>query len=100
MEEGSKSSRFRVEISWKTIIKVLLGVLLAYVAVKLWPLFKLLTVAILLAVPLHRIVSWVCGKGWPRWAGLLLASATLVVAVVGLFGLLGPMAFRQASAMG
>ena len=48
MEEGLKSSGLRVEISWKTIIKVLLGVLLAYVAVKLWPLFKLLAVAILL----------------------------------------------------
>jgi predicted PurR-regulated permease PerM len=100
MEEGSKSSRFRVEISWKTIIKVLLGVLLACIAVKLWPLFKLLAIAILLAVALHRIVSWTCGKGWPRWAGVLLASAILVVAVVGLFGVIGPMAFRQASAIG
>ena len=100
MEEGSKSSGLRVEISWKTIIKVLLGVLLAYVAIKLWPLFKLLAVAILLAVALYRIVSWVCSKGWPRWVGLLLASATLVVAVVGLFGLIGPMAIRQAVTLG
>jgi predicted PurR-regulated permease PerM len=74
--------------------------LLAYVAVELWPLFKLLVIAILLAVPLHRIVSWICAKGWPRWAGLLLASAILVGAIVGLFGLVGPMAYRQASALG
>lgn len=100
MGEGAKSSGLRLDIGWKTIIKVLLGVLLAYVAVKLWPLFKLLAVAILLAVALYQVVSWGCRKGWPRWAGLLLASATLVVAVVGLFGLVGPLAFRQASTLG
>jgi len=100
MEDGMISSGFRIEITWKTILKVLLGVLLAYVSVKLWPLFKLLVIAILLAVPLHRIVSWICAKGWPQWVGLLLASAILVGAIAGLFGVVGPMAYRQASAVG
>jgi hypothetical protein len=41
--------------------------LLAYVAIKLWPLFKLLVIAILLAVLLHRIVSWICAEGESHW---------------------------------
>jgi predicted PurR-regulated permease PerM len=100
MENETKSPGLRVEITWKTIFKVLLGALLAYVAVKLWPLLQLLTVAILIAVPLYRIVSWVCERGWPRWVGLSLASITLIVAVAGFFGLLGPVLFHQAANLG
>ncbi|HTL55958.1 MAG TPA: AI-2E family transporter [Candidatus Limnocylindrales bacterium] len=100
MEGGSKALGRHIEISWKTIFKLLLGVLLAYVVVKLWPFFKLVIVSILVAVALYRIVSWLCDKGWPRWLGLLTASAALIVAVVGLFGLIGPMAFGQASTVG
>src|SRR5205807_2081218 len=89
-----------IEIAWKTIIKVLLAVLLAYVAVKLWPLCELLIVSLLLAVPLYRMVLWACHKGWPRWAGLLVASLALVVVVVGFAALVGPMVFNQASNLG
>ncbi len=100
MQKGADSSRFRVEIAWKTIIKVLLGVLLAYVATRLWPLIELVIVSILLSVPLYRLVLWVCGKGWPRWSGLLLASLSLVLLILGLAALLGPLAFSQASSLG
>lgn len=88
------------EVSWKTIIKVLSGILLAFIAVKLWPLFKLLIIATLLAVPLYRLVLWTGRKGWPRWAGLLLASLALVFAVLGLAALVGPMAYSQAANLG
>lgn len=97
MESGSNESVVRVEIAWKTIIKVLLGILLAVVAVRLWPVCKLLIVAILLAVPLYRLVLWLCSKGWPRWSGLLAASLALVFAVVGFGALAGPLTLRQAS---
>ena len=97
MENGSKAKQLRLEIPWKTILKVLAGVLLAFVAIKLWPLIKLLIVATLLAVPLYRLVMWGCRKGWPRWAGLTLASLTLVLLVVGFAALAGPVAVRQAS---
>lgn len=97
MEKETNPSPVRVEIAWKTIIKVLAGILLAVVAVKLWPVFKLLVVSILLSVPLYRLVLWLCSKGWPRWAGLLVASLALVFAVVGLAAIIGPLAFKQAS---
>jgi predicted PurR-regulated permease PerM len=100
MENETKSPSLSVEITWKTIIKVLLGVLLAYVAIRLSLFFKLLILAILIAVALYQFVSWLCHRGWPRWAGLLLASTLLVVSVLGFFGLLGPIIFDQASNFG
>ncbi len=100
MDKGSKPSSLRVEIAWKTILKVLSGVLLAVLAIKLWPLLRLLILSILLAVPLYRLVVWVEQKDWPRWAGILFASLTLVIAVVGLAALIGPIAFHQAADLG
>src|SRR5579883_1581244 len=100
MEGEPHPVRARFDISWQTIFKLLLGVLLAYVAIKLWPLFKLLAIAMLLAVPLYQIVRWATRKGWPRWVGLLLATTALVFCLAALVGLIGPMAFRQASALG
>jgi predicted PurR-regulated permease PerM len=100
MENGSKPPPVRIEIAWKTILKVLSAILLAFVATKLWPLCELLIVSILLAVPLYRLARWTWHKGWPRWAGLLLASLTLVFAVVGFVALVGPMVINQASNLG
>jgi predicted PurR-regulated permease PerM len=100
MENGLKSSPVRIEIAWKTIFKVLAGVLVAFVAIRLWPLCKLLIVSVLLAVPLYRLALWTWRKGWPRWAGLLLASLTLVFAVLGLAALLGPVVINQAANLG
>lgn len=97
METETNPPPVRVEVAWKTIIKVLAGVLLAVVAVKLWPVFKLLVVSILLAVPLYRLVLWLCNKGWPRWAGLLTASLVLVFFIVALAAIIGPVAFKQVS---
>src|SRR4051812_15221025 len=95
--ENTEPPRMRIEITWKTIIKVLLGILLAYVMVRLWPLFELLIAAILIAVPLHRLASWLCKKGWPRWAGVGSVALGLVLLILGVFGLAGPVAYNQAS---
>ena len=97
MQHKTKPSEMRIDIPLVTIFKVLLGVLLAFVAIKLWPLFKLLIVSLLLAVPLYRLVLWGCRKGLPRWAGLLLASLGLGFTVLGFAALVGPMAYSQAS---
>jgi predicted PurR-regulated permease PerM len=92
--------RVQLEITWKSVLRLLLGVLLAYVAMLLWPICKLLVQAILIAVALYPMVRWAVRKGWPRWAGLLLASATLLVIVVGCLAIIAPMAFRQMGTLG
>jgi predicted PurR-regulated permease PerM len=57
-------------------------------------------VSLLLATPLYRLLLWVVRKGWPRWAGILVASLALVIAVVGFAALVGPVVVNQASKLG
>ncbi|HZR20313.1 MAG TPA: AI-2E family transporter [Verrucomicrobiae bacterium] len=97
MENGRAAKRVRFEITWPTIIKLLVGVLLGFIAVRVWPAVQLLTIAILVAVVLYRVVSWVCAKGWPRWLGLLLATLTLLAIIGALFGLIVPMVASEGS---
>lgn len=91
--------RFRLEITWGSIFRILAAVLLAYAAFRLWPLFKLLSLSILLAVALYPIVTWSVRRGWPRWVGLLLASMTLLVGIGAIFGLIGPIVYRQTASL-
>ncbi len=107
MNEGHKNNeeiqvthRVQVEVTGKSIIRLLLGLLLAYAATVLWPIFKLLILAILIAVALYPMVRWAERKGWPLWAGHLLAVALLLVIVAGCFVVIGPMVFHQMAALG
>jgi predicted PurR-regulated permease PerM len=92
--------RVQIEITWKSILRLLVGVLLIYAAVLLWPICRLLILAVLIAVALYPMVRWAVRKGWPQWVGLWLASATLLVVVVGCLAIIAPMALRQAAALG
>ena len=99
-EEIQVTHRVQVEITGKSIIRLLLGLLLAYAAIRLWPIFKVLVLAILIAVALYPTVRWADRKGWPQWAGQLLAVATLFLVVVGCFVVIGPIVFHQLAALG
>ena len=99
MNETPPIQKVQLEITWKSVLRILLGVLLAYVAVLLWPIARMLVLAILIAVALSPLVRWARRKGWPRWAGVLLASATLLVVVIGCCAVIGPVVFRQATSL-
>ena len=99
MEDRGKPRRVVIDISWKSLFRIMLAALLGYAVFLCWPLFKLVLLAILIAAALYPIVKWACRRGWPRWLGLLLASLTLLVIVVGCFGLIGPMVYQQAAAL-
>lgn len=92
--------KVEIEITWKSIFRVLAGVLLAYVAVVLWPIFKLLIVAALLAVALSPLSAWFCTRGCPRWLGLAITSGVLMVVVLGCFAVVGPVVYRQTLVLG
>lgn len=94
------AQRVQLEITWKSILRCLLGALLTFGAIRLWPIFKLLILSILIAVALYPIVLWTRRKGWPQWVGLSLATAMLVVLVVGCFAIIAPLVFQQMSALG
>ncbi len=93
------TQRMHVELTWTSIFRVLVTVLVAYAAVLLWPTFKLLGLAILIAVAMYPIVRWTQRRGFHRWVGVVLASAALVVLVVGCCAIIAPMVFRQMSAL-
>jgi predicted PurR-regulated permease PerM len=99
MEKNNHSRQMRLEITWMTIFKVLVGVLIAFIAVKLWPMLELLIVALLVSVVLYRIVSWLCDRNWPRWAGLLAATLAFLLVIGGFCGLIVPVVISQADAV-
>lgn len=84
------------DITWRSIFRVLGGVLLAYVAVVLWPIFKLLILAALIAVALSPLMRRLCARGCPRWLGLAITAALLALIVIGFVLLVAPVVYRQA----
>jgi predicted PurR-regulated permease PerM len=78
--EPEDTRRVRVDVPFATIAKILVAVLLVWVVVKLWLLFLVFLVAVLLAVTLHPVVAWLQRRGVSRG----LAVATVAVTVLAL----------------
>jgi len=72
--------RVRIEIPFATIARVLVAALLVVVVLKLWLLFLIFLVAVLFAVTLHPVVTWLQNRGLSRG----LAVATVGVTVLAL----------------
>jgi len=98
-EERSASSRSEIEftVSWRTILKVLVAALLAFVAVRLWPLIELLVIALLIAITLFPLLQWTRRRRWPDWTGVLLCALLLFTAVVLFAAVLVPTVGNQAA---
>lgn len=90
----------QLDLTWKSIFRVLLAGLLVYTLILLSPILKVLIVSVLLAVALYPIVRWAERKGWPGWMGELLAAVALLAVVVGCFVIIGPMLFQQIANLG
>jgi predicted PurR-regulated permease PerM len=72
--------RVRIEIPFATIARFLVAALLVVVVLKLWLLFLIFLVAVLFAVTLHPVVTWLQNRGVSRG----LAVATVGVTVLAL----------------
>jgi predicted PurR-regulated permease PerM len=99
-KEPQATYRLQIEITWKSVFRLLIGILLAYTAVLLWPIFKMLILATLIAVALQPIVAWTTRRGGPPWVGVLLSSATLVIVLVGCCAIIAPLIFHQIASLG
>jgi predicted PurR-regulated permease PerM len=64
--------------------------LLAYLAVRLWPLLELLLLGLLIAIAFVPLIDWTRRRGWPQWAAVLFSGLTLLGFVVLLIALLIP----------
>ena len=99
-QDPESPQRVQIEVTWRSVLRLLMGLLLAYIGIRLWPVFKVLLLASLLAVALYPIVTWADRRKWPRWAGYVLAIATLLFVVVGCLAVIGPLLFHQLAALG
>lgn len=89
----------RITVTWGTLFKILIAVLLAFTAIKLWPLVEILLLGLLIAITFWPVVRWTAARGWPKWTGVLI-SAILVFGFVILFlGVLIPALGEQATAL-
>jgi len=82
--------RIELSVTWSAIFKVLAALLLAYVAVRLWPLIELVILALLIAIPFFPLLLWTEKHGWPHWSGVLLCALILFGLTLLFFGLLVP----------
>ena len=76
--ESPERSRLEITVAWTTLLKVFLACLLAYLAIRLWPLAELLFLALLISVAFRPLTNWGEKHRWPKWAGVLVAAVLLL----------------------
>jgi len=81
-----------LDIPWRTIAKLIAGVALVWLWLQLWDIVLVFIVAILCAIALDPVVSWLTRRGLPRW------GATTIV-TVGLAALIGAFAWMTWSSL-
>ena len=89
----------RITVTWATLLKILLAVLLAFVALKLWPLAEILILGLLIAITFWPVMRWTAARGWPKWIGVLIAAVLVFGFVVVFVGVLIPALGEQATAV-
>src|SRR5262245_546031 len=89
-DEGKPPTAFDLRISWATIGKVFAAGALAFLAVRLLPLFMMLFLAGLLAVTFHPVIAWTRRRGWPHWIGVSAVAAALFGIVLVVISLIIP----------
>ena len=72
-----------VEVSWKTLIKLIAAVALVWLWIQLYQIVLVVLVAILLAVTLNPIVRWFERRRLPRWGATAIVSLILLSLVGG-----------------
>ena len=81
--EGARDEPSRVEITWRTIRRVLLTAVFVWVWLRLWRVIVVVLVAAVLAVSLDPVVSWLERRRVPRALGAVLLGVVLLCIVVG-----------------
>ena len=75
--------RLALDIPWRTLFKLIAAVALVWVWLQIYQLVLLVVVAVLLAVTLDPVVSWVQRRGLPRWGAATLVGVVLLVLIGG-----------------
>jgi predicted PurR-regulated permease PerM len=89
----------RITVTLATLFKILFAVLLAFVALKLWPLAEILILGLLIAITFWPVMRWTAARGWPKWTGVLIAAVLVLGFVVVFVLVLIPALSEQATAV-
>ena len=74
----------RLEVPWRTLLKILVALALGWSLVQLLPIVLVLMVAIVLAVSLDPIVSWLERRHLPRTVAAVIVAVAILL-IVGAF---------------
>ena len=92
-------SALELTVSWATLLKILVAVLFAFMALQLWPLVQLLFLGLLIAITFWPVLRWTAAHGWPKWSGVMIAAVLLIGFVVFCCGVLIPAMGNQATGL-
>jgi predicted PurR-regulated permease PerM len=91
--------KIELQVSYKSIFRVVGVAALLYVLVKLSALITTLFLAIMLAVTLRPFLNWMEAKRMPRWFGLMAIAAGMILAVAFICMVVLPPLLEQITAM-
>jgi predicted PurR-regulated permease PerM len=89
-----------IVIPWRTIFTLLAAAALVWVWWQLWQLLLLIIAAVLIAVTLEPIVSWLDRRFLPRWAAASIVGAVCLGGFVGLMWLTSTALMEQTEFLG
>ena len=74
--------RYEIHIPFVTFCRAFAAILFAAAAYRLWPLFLLVLLSILLAITLNSMVQWFVKKGFKRRSSLAIVLSTVLTCMV------------------
>jgi predicted PurR-regulated permease PerM len=86
-------------IPWRTLLKVAIALLLAFILIELRALAAMLFAAALIATTLEPVMRWVVRRKWPRWIGVALCALLIFTIVGGFVAVLVPTVSSQGKAL-
>ena len=96
-DDRPPASTLKITVTWGMLFKILVALLLAFTAFKLWPLVEILLLGLLIAITFWPLVRWTAARGWPKWTAVLFAAVLVGGFVVVFLGVLIPAMAEQAT---
>jgi predicted PurR-regulated permease PerM len=91
--------RMAIELPWRTVMKVIAGIAIVWLWLKLYQFVLLTIVAAILAVALDPAVTWLQVRGWRRPLASAAVGLTLAVLVMAFFWMTWTTLSAQASVL-
>lgn len=88
-----------LRVSWCTLLKIIVAVLLVVGWLKLWPLLADLFIGLLVAITLRPILEWCRRRKWRDWVAIGFCTLMWTAVLVLIFGILVPAIIAQVTSL-